>query len=148
MQIDFDPEQISYEQLLDLFWRTRNHCEQQGDRQYMSAVFYHDETQRELAERTRAEAAARHGYPITTQVLALDRFYRAEDYHQKYSLRRQGFLFREFQAMYADEQGIVDSTAAARLNGFLAGYGKPREDEIDRYGLTADGVRALRAACR
>lgn len=150
MQIDFDPEQITYEQLLDLFWKSHNGCDQNGLRQYMSAVFYHDAGQKALAEMTRDREADRRGYAITTQLLPFEQFYRAEDYHQKYELRRHRGLIREFQAMYPDAKAFTDSTAAARINGLLAGHGKRRllEKEIDRYGLSTEGQETLRKAVR
>jgi peptide-methionine (S)-S-oxide reductase len=52
IQIEYDPEQISYEELLDIFWSAHNPTARPWSRQYASFVFYHDETQRELALRT------------------------------------------------------------------------------------------------
>jgi peptide-methionine (S)-S-oxide reductase len=146
LQIDYDPQQISYEHLLDIFWKTHNPCASSYSRQYMSAVFYHNEQQREIAERTRDREAAAHSKRIATQLLPLTAFYRAEDYHQKYTLRRKADLLREFEAMYPDPQAFTDSTAAARVNGALGGNARlaELEKEIDRYGLSSEACEMVR----
>jgi methionine-S-sulfoxide reductase len=139
-QVDFDPKQISYEQLLDMFWATDNHCAQAWSRQYMSAVFYADEAQKDLALKTRDRTAAKLGQRVTTEVLPLGTFYLAENYHQKYRLRCQRAFMNEFRAMYPNEADFVNSTAAARVNGVLGGNGTPQllGQEIDGYGLSPD----------
>lgn len=146
LQIDYDPRQISYEQLLDIFWKTHNPCASSYSRQYMSAVFYHDEQQREIAEKTRDREAAAHSKRIATQILPLTAFYRAEDYHQKYLLRRKPELLHEFEAMYPDSQAFTDSTAAARVNGAVGGNARlaDLDKEIDQYGLSAEAREIVR----
>ncbi|MBR9905120.1 MAG: peptide-methionine (S)-S-oxide reductase MsrA [Gammaproteobacteria bacterium] len=89
VQIEYDSEQISYEQLLEIFWRNidpfavdRQFCDV-GD-QYRSAIFYHDEAQRELAEASKAEMEARFDRDIATQIVPATTFWPAEEYHQDY----------------------------------------------------------------
>ena len=89
VQIEYDSEQISYEQLLEIFWRNvdpfavdRQFCDV-GD-QYRSAIFYHDEAQRELAEASKAEMEARFDREIATQIVPATKFWPAEEYHQNY----------------------------------------------------------------
>ena len=91
IRIAFDPSVITYEQLLEVLWHTHDPTtlNQQGaDRgtQYRSAIFYHDETQRETAEvsRTRTDASDLWPDPIVTEITALDNYHPAEDYHQNY----------------------------------------------------------------
>jgi len=91
IQVSYDPEKISYEQLLDVFWRQIDPTDAGGsfvDRgsQYRSAIFYENENQKKLAEasRTKLEASARFKEPVVTEILPLDKFYPAEDYHQDY----------------------------------------------------------------
>jgi len=91
VQILYDPEKISYERLLDVFWHNVdpiaiNHqfCDY-GD-QYRSEIFYHSEKERRLAEQSKAaiEKASLFNEPITTRITPASAFYRAEDYHQNF----------------------------------------------------------------
>jgi peptide-methionine (S)-S-oxide reductase len=90
-QITFDPDVISFEELLDVFWRTHDPTtlNRQGadvGTQYRSAVFYHNQEQKEAAEKSKAEVDASDLYsnPIVTEIEPLHAFYEAEDYHQNY----------------------------------------------------------------
>ena len=89
----------------------------------------------------KASPAAR----IETKVLPLRSFTLAEDYHQKYLLKQQINLKSEMQRYYPQHQAFVDSTAAARLNGYVGGYGSDTQlkRDIDRLGLSESGRRAL-----
>jgi peptide-methionine (S)-S-oxide reductase len=145
LQIDYDPTQITYAALLDIFWKTHNGCGSQGSRQYMTAVFYENEEQKTLAEETRDREAARRGAPITTAILPATEFTVAEDYHQKYHLRHQAPLLRDFRRMYPSDADFMNSTAAARINGYLGGYGSRATFEKERaaYGLSPEGLQTL-----
>ncbi len=90
-QIEFDPEQISYAEILEVFFETHDptslNC--QGNdigTQYRSVIFYHDDKQKETAEAVKAkyEKSGRWKKPIVTEIVAFEKFYRAEDYHQNY----------------------------------------------------------------
>jgi methionine-S-sulfoxide reductase len=91
VQITFDPERVSYEQLLDIFWRQIDPTDSGGqfvDRgpSYEAAIFYHSEAQREAAERSRAalERSGRFQRSIVTPILPAGPFYPAETYHQDF----------------------------------------------------------------
>jgi peptide-methionine (S)-S-oxide reductase len=91
IQIVYDPQKISYEKLLDVFWHnidpiTPNAQFCDHGEQYRSAIFYHDDTQRRLAEESkqRLEESKRFRRPIVTQIVPATKFYPAEEYHQKY----------------------------------------------------------------
>jgi methionine-S-sulfoxide reductase len=138
VQIDYDPQRISYGDLLDIFWKSHDPARRSWSRQYMAAVFFHDEKQRRLALDSRDREASRRGSRIYTEILPLTDFTLAEDYHQKYRLRSESVLLREFTLMYPDEQGFINSTAAARINGYLGGYGTPKElsHDLESFGLS------------
>ena len=89
VQVQFDPDVLSYSGLLDWFWRlhdptTLNRQGADVGTQYRSAIFYHDATQREQAERSLSAAAGSFKRPIVTEITALAEFYPAEDDHQDY----------------------------------------------------------------
>lgn len=149
IQIDFDPNVISYEKLLEIFWTTHNPCRQAWSRQYMSAIFYADELQRAAIERTRQKFVAT-PEQVQTEVVPLTKFWIAEDYHQKYRLRAERELVAELQAIYPDPKDFVASTAAARINGWLDGHGTAAQldRDIGRLGLSTAGRDLLRAAAR
>lgn len=122
VEIHYDPAVVSYKQLLDIFWKSHDSGSRSRSRQYMSAIFYHDDEQRKLAVESMQQEEARTHRKLYTEISPAGRFYRAEDYHQKYYLRQRSDLVDQFRKVYPAET-FVDSTAAARLNGFLAGYG-------------------------
>ncbi len=143
IQIEFDPEKISYAQLLEIFWNTHNPCHRAYSKQYKSAVFFHNEAQQKAAEETRAKKEAASG-KVHTEIVALKEFYLAEDYHQKYSLRNEPELMKEFAAIYPDWKDFTASTAAARVNAWLAHPGVAvAKSDLDRLGLSAAGTQFL-----
>jgi peptide-methionine (S)-S-oxide reductase len=92
VEIVFDPAKVGFEKLLDVFWhnidplaKNRQFCDH-GD-QYRSAVFYHDDKQRSLAQASKTALQARFEQPIQTEITAAGPFYKAEDYHQDYYLK-------------------------------------------------------------
>ena len=95
VEVTYDPERVSYEQLLDVFWGKHNPTQRNrqgfdfGD-QYRSVVFVHDAEQREAAERSKVEldASGRYRKPVVTAIEPAQTFYRAEDYHQQYLEKR------------------------------------------------------------
>jgi peptide-methionine (S)-S-oxide reductase len=92
VEIVYDPAKVSYKKLLDVFWhnidplaKDRQFCDH-GD-QYRSAIFYHDEEQRALAEASKAEVEKRFKQPVATQIVPAGPFYKAEEYHQDYYMK-------------------------------------------------------------
>ena len=93
VEVTYDPERISYEQLLDVFWA--KHDPTQLNRQgwdigdnYRSAIFFNDEEQHESALKSKAGEQRNWGAPIVTQIEPAQTFYEAEDYHQQYLEKR------------------------------------------------------------
>ena len=131
-QVDFDPAKLSYEELLREIWANRRGG-RSARRQYMEAVFCMDAGQEAAAQRLGSSA------PIITGA----RFYLAEDYHQKYYLRHERTLLAEL-ADYTPSE-LIESTVAARLNGYVAGRGSlaQLQDELPRLGLSAAAATHL-----
>jgi peptide-methionine (S)-S-oxide reductase len=103
VEIVYDPQKVSYAELLKVFWRNVDATDADGqfcDRgdQYRSAIFYHDDEQKSLAEESKKEAAKalRVPGPIVTQIVPATEFYRAEDYHQSY-YRKNPLRYRVYR---------------------------------------------------
>ena len=97
VEVEFNPDEISYEELLDVFWKNHNPTtlNRQGPdvgNQYRSAIFYHDDQQKEIAEKSKESLNSSKTFddPIVTQIVPAPKFYKAEEYHQKY-FKKQGF---------------------------------------------------------
>ena len=91
VRVEFDPAQISYEELLEVFWRIHDPTQlnRQGPdigSQYRSAIFFHDEEQERAARasKEKLEQSGAASRPIVTEIVPATEFWRAEDYHQRY----------------------------------------------------------------
>ena len=146
MQIDFDPTQISYSELLDAFWHGHSPFSQPLSQQYMSIIFYYNDEQKKLAMESRDRLEAETGRKVYTEIVPATEFYLAEDYHQKYYLQNLYELASEFRAIYPDIRDFTNSTAAARVNGYIAGFGTADavREEIDSLGLSPHGTEIVR----
>jgi len=94
VDLQFDPAVISYQQLLEIFWKKHNPTtlNRQGwdiGTQYRSAIFYHSAEQRKLADQSKAdlESSGKYSDPVVTEITSAGPFWRAEDYHQQYVLK-------------------------------------------------------------
>jgi peptide-methionine (S)-S-oxide reductase len=145
VQIDYDPTRISYRDLLDIFWQSHSPTGRSWSRQYGSIIFYQNEEEKRLAIESRDREAARRGATIHTEILPYSRFYLAEGYHQKYRLQQERELMRELTLIYPGLLHFVNSTAAARVNGYVSGYGtrESLERELGTLGLSAEAESAL-----
>jgi peptide-methionine (S)-S-oxide reductase len=91
VQVTYDPDKVSYQQLVDWFWRNIDPVDARGQfcdkgNPYRSGIFYHDEEQRKIAEASKQAIAAsgRFKQPVVTEITAAGPFYAAEEYHQDY----------------------------------------------------------------
>ena len=125
VQITYDPEIISYEQLLQVFWRQFDPTDAGGsfvDRgpQYRSAIFYHTPDQKKIAEQSKEELdqSGRYDAPVVTEILEASPFYKAEEYHQDY-FEKQPLYYKSYRSnsgrdqfiedVWGDEKEIVDA---------------------------------------
>jgi peptide methionine sulfoxide reductase msrA/msrB len=141
VEITYDPDKVSYEKLLDVFWRQINPTDADGqfvDRgsSYKSAIFYHNEEQKRLAEESKKklEASGRFDKPVVTEIRPAGPFYRAEEYHQdywkknpvrykfyRYNSGRDQFL----QKVWGKEEPMQTAKAEDR-------YAKPSKEELKK----------------
>ncbi|MBL7166655.1 MAG: peptide-methionine (S)-S-oxide reductase [Dehalococcoidales bacterium] len=138
VQINYDPELVSYEELLRVFWDSHGPPTIPLPSQYRSVVFYHDDEQHKLALAYKAHLEVELGRTVVTEIVPFSRFHLAEDYHQKYYLRQVPELLGEFRTMYPEVSDFASSTAAARINGFLGGHGtlQALEQQLPFFGLS------------
>jgi peptide-methionine (S)-S-oxide reductase len=97
VEVDYDPDEISYEELLDVFWNNHDptSLNRQGPDvgiQYRSSIFFHDESQKEIAQKSKEDLESSGKFPkkIVTEITPAPEFYKAEEYHQKY-FQKHGF---------------------------------------------------------
>ena len=139
VQMEFHPEKGTYTELLDIFFSNHKPGLSPWKRQYSSAIFYHNQTQKELATEARAMAAEQIKQEIYTSIYPFQHFYPAEERHQKYKLQRQPLLMAELTELFPSFNELVNSTTAARMNGHLYGYGKKEDFEtlLHNLGISA-----------
>jgi peptide methionine sulfoxide reductase msrA/msrB len=142
VQVVYDPEKVSYKELLDVFWRHVDPTDPGGqfvDRgsQYRTVIFYHNDEQRRLAEKSKDELSKSQRFekPIVTEIVKFTKFYRAEDYHQDYyknhSIRYKYYRYAsgrdQFLKKVWGNSGATEQRAAADKK-----YSKPSEEELKK----------------
>jgi len=133
IQVEYDPTITSYQALLDFFWSHHDPTSPEAcSRQYMSAIFYHTEIQRCEAELSLIER--RRKGAVSTQILPYTGLHVAEDYHQKYLLQQEGWIME--QLGLEPSQELIESIQAARLNGYVAGFGDLARYEAELPSLS------------
>jgi len=145
VRIDFDPQVTSYRQLLEIFWASHEPGLDAWNRQYRNAVFTLTPEQQALAEQSRDDLRKRLNRRVLTAIEPAPTFFLAEDYHQKYLLRRAEALFADLRSRYVSEADLLFSTPATRINGYLGCNGdlSNLESEVDSFGLSEGGRRKL-----
>ncbi|HSC74394.1 MAG TPA: peptide-methionine (S)-S-oxide reductase MsrA [Gaiellaceae bacterium] len=88
VEVTYDPDRVSYDELLGVFWRKHNPTRRTGGDQYRSVVFFHDEEQRQAALASKAREQARLDAPIVTEIAPVPTFSEAEEHHQQYLEKR------------------------------------------------------------
>jgi methionine-S-sulfoxide reductase len=138
VQLDFDPEQITYAQLLAQFFSHHTPTKEPRKRQYTSAIFYHSPEQEQVARQAMKVAEARLQQALQTELIPFQSFYLAEDRHQKWKARRVPAVLAELQKIYPNPEEFNHSTAVARVNGYVGGYGEKDRfmEEMGSLGLS------------
>jgi peptide methionine sulfoxide reductase MsrA len=146
VEIDFDPKEISFSEVLALIWKSHNPIGARRSNQYKSAIWFANDQQRDAIKASIEPLQRRYQRPLTTEVLPRATFFLAEDYHQKYVLQRHDRVMKKFNLFYPNFEDFINSTAAARLNGLA--YGSQSKDVFDQeqaqYGFTLDELTPLR----
>jgi peptide-methionine (S)-S-oxide reductase len=145
LQIEFNPETISFSTLLDIFWESHNPLSRSWSRQYQAGLFTHSAEQARIAQQSLIRLSAEMKRPVMTKIVQAGTFYPAEGYHQKYRLRQNKGLYKELSQIYPQEADLLRSTAAARVNGYLAGHGTVEnlKKDLPDLGLTEKSQQIL-----
>ncbi len=147
IQVHYDPSKVMYEDLLDYFWRHIDPIDAGGQfvdrgKQYRSAIFYHDDEQRRLAEQSKQTLAdsGKFDKPIVTEIIAFTKFYPAEDYHQdyykehslKYKFYRHGSGRDQFLETVWGREEETPKTVGPNSFGHTRVYEKPDDATLKR----------------
>ena len=140
IRVRYDPAKITYDELLDIFWRHVDPTDSGGqfvDRgsQYRPAIFYHDEEQKRLAEESKRklESSGRFDRPVETEIVPVSKFYEAEDYHQDY-YKKNPLRYKLYRLNSGRDQFLKKTwaeTAQPTSGGdSRATYSKPDDEEL------------------
>jgi methionine-S-sulfoxide reductase len=151
VQMEFDPEIISYVELLEVFWEHQRERRIGSSSQYRTMILVHDADQQAAALAMIDRLENERGDSLPIPVVPLGTFTRAEERHQKFHLQSRRALrvvFDELLVRYACFGEFVDSTVAARVNGFAAGAAPSGwiNAHLAALGLSEDAASALCSA--
>ncbi len=148
VQVTYDPKRITYEKLLDVFWRHIDPTDPGGqfvDRgsQYRTAIFYSDDEQKDQAMKSKKklEESGRFQKPIVTQILPLTKFYPAEAYHQDF-YKKSPMRYKTYRAgsgrdqyleqKWGDESKSMDKSSMSKDSMTTSKYMKPSDEELHK----------------
>lgn len=139
IEIDYDPEVISYRELLEIFFTSHDPYSKPYSKQYASLILYQNKEQQKTALEIKEELEAKSGREIKTVIKELDQFYLAEDYHQKFRLQQQ-LSFREHYSNQMSMKEFINSPSVTKANGYLTGNGERDAiiKNIGKMGLTVE----------
>ncbi len=136
VRVYYDPRVVTFEELMDVYWKHIDPTDPHGqfaDRgsQYKTAVFYHNEEQRMIAEKSKRELdeSGRFGGPIVTEILPLVNFYLAEEYHQDY-YKKQADRFNAYKKLSGREKFINETWGSSEGKPDGDSFVKPSQDEL------------------
>jgi peptide-methionine (S)-S-oxide reductase len=143
--LEYNQRESSYEKLLEIFFDKHSPEYDVRARQYISAIFYHDEKQKNAALAALEQEQKIRGVKLYTLILPYEKLYLAEAYHQKYYMQMVDVLKNDIRSYYTNFRDFIDSTAAARINGYLKGLGRIEQmrSDIDSLGLSDKGKKRL-----
>ncbi len=143
--MDYDPTIVSYKQLLTAFWSGHDATTPADSWQYRSAIFCTTDQQKKLANESKQAEEERLRTSVYTAIEPYTAFYMVEDYHQKYYLRQRSAVVDALYSIYPNPADFRDSTAVARLNGYVGGYGnlETLKKDLDTFGLSESGKQVL-----
>lgn len=145
VQLEYDPAQLSFEELLQVFWSSHDPTYRHWSRRFASIVFFRDKEQKRVAMESRDRQVQRVAGPILTEIVPFSAFHPAEAYQQRHYLRQVAALLHQFQQIYPEQAEFLASTAVMRANGYLGGYGTMTalQGDLAKLGLSKAGQQRL-----
>jgi len=137
VQLKFDPSQISYEELLNIFWKEHSPTHESHSLQYKSVIYTHTAEQKLIAKKMKTSLEKISGKPIYTIIEDAKDFFLAEDYHQKFAFQGCTLISNAFT--FDSAESIAYSPIFTKLNGYVTGKGK-REDllrDLKQWNLSS-----------
>ncbi len=142
VQITYDPSKVKYSELLDVFWRQIDPTDESGQfvdkgTQYRTAIFYHNEEQKGLAEKSKEELAksGRYKKPIVTEIIKASEFYKAEEYHQDF-YKKSSMKYKIYRHNSGRDLYLQDiwrgKTETEHPGDRFSGYKKPAKEELKK----------------
>lgn len=144
VEVTFDPQRVSYQELLDVYWSHFPASLPPGPRRTRTAVFPRDEVQRSAARAAKKQLRRRIGDQVTTEIAPEATFWPAERLHQKFHLQRvHRELVAELAENFADVDAFLATTAAARLNAYVSGFAGEEglSEAADELGWPVEELR-------
>lgn len=140
VEIDYDPDVISYEDLIDVFFSAHNETLRPYDQRVKSLIFYRNDEEYEIAK-TKLDAirqATPEEESVYTELKAFEVFYLAEPEHQNRSLKLETSLYKELKQIFETEEDMLLSILVSKLNGYIYGYGdmEGATELLDKSGLS------------
>jgi len=125
VEIDYDPEIISYEDLIGVFFASHNETLRPYDQRVKSLIFYRNENEHEIAKKKLSEirALAPEDESVFTELKSFEVFYLAEPEHQNRSLKLEVSLYKELEQIFGADDKMLLSILVSKLNGYIYGYG-------------------------
>lgn len=135
VRVTYDPQKISYNTLLDIFWRNIDPTDSMGQfvdrgKQYRSAIFYHTDEQKKLAQASKdqLQTSKKFEKPIVTEIVPVQTFYKAEEYHQNYA-KKSPLRYKWYRARSGRDQFLNAIWGKERTN-MNKKYTKPSDKEL------------------
>lgn len=144
-EVDYDPEILSYEDLVTLYFSIYDATARPFSQRVTSVIYYRNTEEQALAEKVKSSVEAQSEKGIFTILRPIDTFYLAEAKHQLSYLKQEVSLYGEVEAMFGDQDRLLLSILASKLNGFIAGYGSTQEidDVLEQSSLSAASLERL-----
>jgi len=140
VEIDYDPEIISYGELIDIFFSSHNETLRPYDQRVKSLIFYRNDAEYDIAKQklNNIRMSTPEEESVFTELKSFEVFYLAEPEHQNRSLKLETSLYGEIEQMFGTDDKVLLSILASKLNGYIYGYGtlEGAQNLLDLSGLS------------